>query len=112
MLYFHILAEFSRANCIAICAFLVPANLLSTLSTMILTRIGRPSYQIWQATVIASFFAFVMILHVYSWFAIGVVMLPTYILLSLAVTCLLINLGALIYHKHYVNNPSFGLERF
>ncbi|MDJ0733809.1 MAG: hypothetical protein QNJ47_06925 [Nostocaceae cyanobacterium] len=108
MLDLNYLAEFSRTNCVAICAFLVPANLLATLLTMILTGICRPLYQIWQAAVIASFFAFVMMLHVYSWFAIGVVMLPTYILLSLAITCVLINLGAIFYHKHYLNNPTFG----
>ncbi len=99
MIEFHTLAEFSRANCIAICAFLVPANLIATLLTIILAVLGRPSHQIWQAAGFASILAFVMVSHVYTWFAIGVVMAPTFILLSLAVTCLLINSGAIVYHR-------------
>ncbi|MDJ0799943.1 MAG: hypothetical protein QNJ51_24575 [Calothrix sp. MO_167.B12] len=108
MLEFNTLAEFSRSNCIAICAFLVPANLITTLLTMILAVLHRPSTQIWQAARIACIFAFVMVLHVYSWFAVGVVMAPTFILLSLAVTCLSINLGITIWQKHYINTPHFG----
>ena len=101
MLEFHTLAEFSCSNCIAICAFLVPANLIATLLTMILAVLHRPSHQIWQAAGFASILAFVMVSHVYIWFAVGVVMIPTFILLSLAVTCLLINSGAIVYHRLY-----------
>ncbi len=101
MLEFNALAEFSRSNCIAICAFLVPANLITTLVTMILVVLHRPFRQICQAARIACIFAFVMVLHVYSWFAVGVVMAPTFILLSLAMTCLLINSGAVVYHRLY-----------
>ncbi|HLP92314.1 MAG TPA: hypothetical protein VK184_27445 [Nostocaceae cyanobacterium] len=100
MFDFHTLAEFSRANCAGICAFLVPANILATLSTIILAFIGRSHQQIWTAAGIASIFAVVMVLHVYTWFMIDVVMLPTFILLSLAVTCLLTNLGVIIWHKY------------
>ncbi len=101
MLDLNTLAEFSRTNCIGICAFLVPANLLTTLVTMILTFQQRPSQQVWQAAGIAIAFALVMVLHVYTWFAIGVVMAPTYILLSLAVTCLFTNLGAILLHRRF-----------
>ncbi|WP_066376683.1 MULTISPECIES: hypothetical protein [unclassified Anabaena] len=101
MLDFHTLAEFSRTNCVGICAFLVPANLLATLLTIILAVVGRPTFQIWQAASFASIFAVLMVLHVYSWFVIGVVMLPTYILLGLAITCLLINVAAIILQKHH-----------
>jgi hypothetical protein len=41
-----------------------------------------------------------MVLHVYTWFMIGVVMTPTYILLSLAVTCLLTNLLLIIWRRN------------
>ncbi|NJM70021.1 MAG: hypothetical protein HC862_07195 [Scytonema sp. RU_4_4] len=99
MLDFNSLAEFSRANCVSICAFLVPANLLTTLLTMIFAALRRPSHYVWQAAGIASIFAFVMVLHVYTWFLIGVVMAPTYILLSLALTCLVINVGAILFLK-------------
>ncbi len=108
MLDFNTLAEFSRANCVTICAFLVPANLLVTILTMVLTALRRPSHQIWQSAAIASFFASVMILHVYTWFMIGVVMAPTYILMSLAITCLLTNLAAILFHKRYNNSPSLS----
>ncbi|WP_071187331.1 hypothetical protein [Trichormus sp. NMC-1] len=97
MLDFQTLAEFSRTNCAGICAFLVPANVLATLLTLILTFINRPIVQVWQAVGFASIFAFIMIMHVYTWFIIGVVMLPTYILLGLAVTCLLTNVAAILW---------------
>jgi len=101
MLDLNTLAEFSRTNCIGICAFLVPANLLTTLVTMILTWKQRSSQQVHQSAGIAIAFAVIMILHVYTWFAIGIVMAPTYILLSLAVTCLLANLGAIALHRRF-----------
>jgi hypothetical protein len=99
MFDFHNLAEFSRTNCVSICAFLVPANILTTLLTIILAALGRPIHQVWQAAGIANIFAFVMIMHVYTWFIIGVVMAPTYILLSLAVTCFLTNLGVILFRR-------------
>ncbi|AFY42281.1 hypothetical protein [Nostoc sp. PCC 7107] len=108
MLDFHTLAEFSRSNCIGICAFLVPANLIATLLTIILTALRRPLSQLQPVVGIATIFALVMILHVYSWFVVGVVMAPTYILMSLAITCLLTNIAAIILHKRLINNPDFS----
>jgi hypothetical protein len=105
MLDFHTLAEFSRTNCVSICAFLVPANLLATLLTIILTLSNRPLRQVWQSAGFASIFAIAMVMHVYTWFLIGVVMPPTYILLSLAITCLLANLAAILWQKRLVNKP-------
>ncbi len=104
MLDLNTLAEFSRANCVSICAFLVPANLITTSLTIILTVLQRPTHQIWQVAGIASIFAFVMILHVYTWFAIGVVMAPTYILLCLAISCSLTNLVAVVVRKYQMNS--------
>lgn len=103
MLEFNTIAEFSRSNCLTVCAFLVPANMIATLLTMVLTALHRPSQQIWQASGFATMFALVMILHVYTWFAVGVIMAPTFILLFLAVTCLLINCGAVIWQRRYIN---------
>lgn len=97
MFDFNTLAEFSRANCLSICAFLVPANLVATSLTIILTARRCPQVQVWQAAGIASIPALVMVYHVFTWFMVGVVMAPTYILLWLGTTCLLINLGALAY---------------
>jgi hypothetical protein len=97
MLDYQTLAEFSRNNCVSICTFLVPANILTTLLTVILVLGNRPIHQLWQSAGIASIFASVMVLHVYTWFMIGVVMAPTYILLFLALTCLLTNLGVILF---------------
>ena len=93
----HTLSEFSRNNCIAICAFLVPANLLLTLYTLIVTVLGRPPAQINRAAAIACIPAVVMVWHVFTWLAIGVVMAPTYILLFLGSVCLGINGSAIAY---------------
>lgn len=87
--------EFSRTNCVAICAFLVPANFLLTLQTIILTTLRRPQVQVRQAALLACIPAVVMVLHVFTWLMIGVVMAPTYILLWLGSTCLVINLWAI-----------------
>lgn len=90
------LAEFSRVFCIGICAFLVPANLVATSLAVIFTVLRRPSAQVWQVAGIGSIFALVMMLHVYTWFLVGMVMAPTYILLSLGSICLCANLGAIL----------------
>ncbi|WP_017651473.1 hypothetical protein [Fortiea contorta] len=108
MLDFNTLTEFSRANCVSICAFLVPANLLTTLLTIILTVRRSPTHQIWQTAAIASILALVMVMHVYTWFMIGVVMAPTYILLSLAISCWLTNLAAIIWQRRYTHTLSFS----
>jgi hypothetical protein len=94
MLDFNTLTEFSHTYCIGICAFLVPANLLTTLQTAILTGLNRPRIQVWASVAVASLWATAMIFHVFSWFAIGVVMPPTYILLAMGITCLTINIWA------------------
>ncbi|MBE9199841.1 MULTISPECIES: hypothetical protein [unclassified Nodularia (in: cyanobacteria)] len=104
MLDFNALAEFSRGNCISICAFLVPANIIASSLTIILTVLGRPTVQVWKSVGLASIFALVMVLHVFTWFMIGVVMLPTYILLSLAITCLLTNFAAILWQKRQMRN--------
>lgn len=89
------LFEFSRTHCIAICAFLVPANLLSTSLTLGLVVLRRPTVQIQRAVSLANCFALVMVLHVLTWLIVGVVMPPTYILFWLATTCLVINIWAI-----------------
>jgi hypothetical protein len=91
MLDINPLLEFSRTHCIAICAVLVPANLIATTSTLFAVGRRRSPHQIWQLTAIASLFALVMVLHVMTWLMIGVVMAPTYILFALGSVCLLTN---------------------
>lgn len=94
MLSLDPLLEFSRTHCIAICTVLVPANLLATLQTMILAGLGRPLRQVCGMAIVSGLYALLLFLHVLSWWAIGVVMSPTYILSALATVCLLTNLGA------------------
>ncbi|NEO60589.1 MAG: hypothetical protein F6J94_24810 [Moorea sp. SIO1F2] len=102
MFDFNILCDFSRNHCVAICAILVPANLLLTLQTIIFTVIGYPQVQVRKAALVACIPALVMLFHVYSWLMIGVVMAPTYILFTLAAVCLSINFWAINYYSRLV----------
>ncbi len=94
---FDYLSDYSRTHCVAICAVLVPANILATAQTTLLLSLGYPSSTVQLSAGFASFAAGTMILHVLSWFAIGVVMAPTYILLVLAAVCLSVNSWAVGY---------------
>ncbi|NER28801.1 MAG: hypothetical protein F6J89_14475 [Symploca sp. SIO1C4] len=92
MLKIVTLFEFSRANCIAICTFLVPANLVLTSLTLALMGLARsPQLQARVAAVVALLPAVLIMLHVYTWFAVGVVRTPTFILLLLSFICIGIN---------------------
>ena len=95
MLDLHCLNEFSRSHCIAICAFLVPANLIATSQTILLTILKRSPVQIFTISASAIIYALLMIFHVISWYIIGVVMAPTFILMFLGITCFAINLTAI-----------------
>jgi predicted signal transduction protein with EAL and GGDEF domain len=97
MLDLNTLCEFSRLHCIAICAVLVPANLLATSQTLLMAWFHRPLAQIWLMCGVASLYSLIMVLHVATWFMIGVVMIPTYVLLGLGSTCLISNLLALSF---------------
>lgn len=99
MFDFNALFEFSRTNCVAICAFLVPANLLLTSQTMLLVGLHRPQSQVRKAAILACIPALVMVFHVCIWWIIGVVMAPTFILLWLASTCLGINFWAIAHSQ-------------
>ena len=96
MLELNSIAEFSRCHCIGICAVLVPTNLLLTISTMLSTALGRSTRTIYTTVGLSILPAIVLLLHVATWWTIGVVMLPTYILPVLAMTCLTINAIAVI----------------
>lgn len=87
----HALTEFSCSQCVAICAVLVPTNLLLTFLTIALVGLERPAIQVQRSATSAIFSAVLMLLHVGMWFLINVIMAPTYILLVLALTCSLIN---------------------
>lgn len=88
------LFEFSHTYCVAICAALVPLNLLATLQTLVFVGLNRSRLRVGLAAGLAGLVASAMILHVMTWFAIGVVMVQTYILLMLGGICLSVNLWA------------------
>ena len=81
------LADFSRGNCVGICSALVPLILLSTIACGGMTYFCQPQRLVntTYGAVIISCLA--MVLHVSSWFAIGVITPVTFILLGLSLTC-------------------------
>jgi len=96
---FGAVGDFSRTHCLAICAALVPANLLATLQTLIFVGCDRPRSTIRLITSVASLYATLMILHVITWFMVGVVMAPTFVLIGLACLCLGLNLWAIAHSQ-------------
>jgi hypothetical protein len=97
------IAEFSRCHCVGICALLVPTNLCLASTTMLLTAWDRSPRVIYAIATIAIFPAIALFLHVATWWAIGVVMLPTFILPVLATTCLAIYAYAIVNRQHLKN---------
>ena len=93
------LLEFSRQNCVAICSFLVPANLITTITTLGLVIMNRSLLQISWSIGIASVFATTLFLHVSTWFIIGVITPVTFILFGLGTTCLIVNALAIVYRQ-------------
>jgi len=93
------LFEFSRIHCVAICSFLVPANLLTTIATVSLVVKGQSATKMLWSKGIASVLAIALFLHVSTWFMIGVVTPVTFILFGLGSTCLLINIVAVAYRR-------------
>jgi hypothetical protein len=97
------IAEFSRCHCIGICAFLVPTNFLLACATLLLTGLDRSPRLVATIVSIGILPALALFLHVATWWAIGVVMLPTFILPILAITCLAIYASATFYREHLKN---------
>ncbi|XGV98242.1 MAG: hypothetical protein ACAF41_04765 [Leptolyngbya sp. BL-A-14] len=97
MFDFSNLLDFSHNHCVAICAALVPANVLTTFCAIVLVGLKRPVHQVWRVSGLGSIFALLMMLHVLTWFIIGVVMLPTFILLALGGVCLSIDLWTVLH---------------
>ena len=93
------LFEFSRNNCVAICSFLVPANLIGTFTTLVLVVMSQSLLKIRCSMGIASILAITLFLHVSTWFMIGVITPVTFILFGLGSTCLIINALAAVYRQ-------------
>ncbi len=99
MVDFVSLLEFSHTYCVAICALLVPLNLLATLGTLALVSAQRPERQIRLTVAVALLLALAMVLHVLTWFVIGVVQVPTYVLLGLGSLCFGVNVWAIAHRR-------------
>ena len=99
MLDFEPLFQFSRQYCVAICSFLVPANLLTTIFTLVMVVRGESFYKMLWSKRIASVFALTLFLHVSTWFMIGIVTPVTFILFGLGTTCLIINILSVAYRR-------------
>jgi hypothetical protein len=91
-----LLPELSRQYCVAICAFLVPANLLATLQTLAMTVLQNRSWLRQTVAIAGIGYAGLMVLHVFSWLSIGVIQAPTFILLSLGTVCFILNSWAMV----------------
>ena len=94
MFDFNNIIEFSHLYCVAICGLLVPMNVLASLQPIIFTILHRPKQEINLIALVASFYALMIILHVGSWFIVGVVRIQTFILLWFASCCLITNIWA------------------
>lgn len=82
-----LLANFSRANCVGICATLVPIMLISTLSCLGFAYFQRGRFWVNLAYAGTISTCVLMGLHVSSWFSIGIVTPITFILFGLSLTC-------------------------
>jgi hypothetical protein len=91
--------ELSRTHCVSICGLLVPLGLLMTCGTLLQLGFRQPSWRIHLSAGLATGTASLMVLHVYSWWMMGVVMGPTYVLSFLAGLFLSLNGWALV-HRH------------
>jgi hypothetical protein len=99
------LAEFSRCHCGLVCAFLIPAILLTTLQTLIFTGLGWNTWPI----IFGSFvYSLLIILHVATWLVVGVIQVPTFILLGLALLCTAVNTYAGIRSKQMYHGLRWG----
>lgn len=109
MFDFQPLWEFSRQNCVTICSFLVPANLLTTIATLILVATGQSLTKLRWSRGIATVWAITLFLHVSTWFAVGIITPVTFILFALGSTCLVVNLLAVAY-RHEARTISARLR--
>ena len=95
MILLNGLLTLSRSYCVGICSVLVPLILLITIGTIVGVSSPPSRWSVKLSAVSASVLAGIMVFHVTSWFVIGVVRVPTYVLTGLACLCLGINSWAL-----------------
>jgi hypothetical protein len=95
MLHFSDILAFSHGHCIAICAVLVPVNILLSLVTLVLLGWGGTNAPVKGFAGLSSLAALIMVAHVGTWLWVGIVQIQTFVLLLLAMTCLTVDLGAI-----------------
>lgn len=105
------LFEFSRQNCVAICSFLVPANLIATTITFILVATNQSLLNLRWAMGIGSMMAIALFLHISTWFIIGVITPVTFILFGLGTTCLLTDVLVFIFRQEISQTISTKFSR-
>ena len=88
----NFLAEISRIHCVSICAFLIPAILMTTLQSILLVVFQRREMALTVSVLLSLSAISFMVFHVSTWFVIGVITPVTFILLGLSLSCLTINL--------------------
>lgn len=91
------IGHFSRCHCVAICAALVPLNLL--VSALVIGLVARDIAPRWRRLLALGGLPLggLLVAHVASWWVVGVVALPTIILPTLALVCTGLNWYCLTY---------------
>jgi hypothetical protein len=110
---FSTINHLSRCYCVAICAFLVPTNLLLSTAVILLTGLARSPQARRNLSIAGTFAAMLLISHVASWWIVGVVAPATFILPSLGLVCTVINWSCMKYSSiagYYIE--SWVLSRF
>lgn len=97
MLDFSTINHLSRCHCVAICAFLVPTNLLLSTAVILLTGLARSPQARRNLSLAGAFAALLLIAHVASWWIVGVVAPATFILPTLGIVCTLVNWSCMKY---------------
>ncbi|WP_107671366.1 hypothetical protein [Cyanothece sp. BG0011] len=93
------IGEFSRNNCVSICAFLIPANLLGTLLSLSFILVKSSPLKLFTSVTVTTLLALILCLHVASWWIIGVIQATSFILLGLALLCISVNLWVVIQSR-------------
>lgn len=91
MLDLATLNHFSRCNCVAICAVLIPVNLLISTAVIALSALDRSPQQRQRIAFLGLFPAFLLISHVATWWVVGVVAPASFLLPAIALLCTTIN---------------------
>jgi hypothetical protein len=110
---FSTINHLSRCHCVAICAFLVPTNLLLSTAVILLTGLARSPQARRNLSIAGTLAALLLIAHVTSWWIVGVVAPATFILPALGLVCTVINWGCVKYSSiagYYIE--AWVLSRF